>query len=142
MLENGIQGIFYLGCKKMGEPLRVRNLTKQEDCQVKIATINSEAIKVKAIHFRVYGQTLHTNFYILLMMMMNDSVFKRIKFNIILTIASFTKYSNSNGITTIWISRLDGTSLVDELQRSKASPPNECTTKDSTNIKISLSRIH
>lgn len=45
-LSNGIKGVFQLFLKKQGEPLRVRMLVHSDNCQVKIAKINKEALQV------------------------------------------------------------------------------------------------
>ena len=45
-IEKGIKGIFQLYLKKQGEPLRVRLLTQSNECMVKIAKMNKEALMV------------------------------------------------------------------------------------------------
>ncbi len=45
-ITKGIKGIFQLFIKKQGEPLRVRMLTLSDDCRVKLAKMNKEALMV------------------------------------------------------------------------------------------------
>ncbi|KAJ3272257.1 Pecanex-like protein 4 [Terramyces sp. JEL0728] len=44
-IANGVAGVFQLSVKKSGDPLRVRLLIKNETSRIKIARMNSEALK-------------------------------------------------------------------------------------------------